>query len=413
MVGKGSLIVILGFSMIFGVAGQYWNRMSTSAMENFSNYYDSTAAHNVAISAANILADSIFWNQSATSINSSPVSFNGGKYTLRTQRVVINGDSDVLATVQATYSGFRGHTIIDSVQILLHPARFSEYAYFTNSDNGVYWTTGERMNGPYHTNGTLMLSGSPIFTGSVTTGTGIGTQYQNPISPSQLPDSHGDRLNCGSYQSGVYIPLPTSLASYNALPGVTVFQNSDSHSSYNYDVYVTFSSSDPTKVNFHSELKNGSTMVTRVPASGDSTVSISALAGGSNVVIVNNGDLHISGNMDGNITFVAEQGNRPSKSASSSSYTPGSSVDDNGYNLYVANSNHTYNGNVILEGSVTYANDPTSNPASPDMLGLVAQNSVMLKTQPTGQSVNIDAGIFAMSGRFLYQNYDKIGRAHV
>ena len=57
MVGRASLIVILGFSLIFGLAGQYWNRESDSATENFVNYYSSSAAHNIAVGAANLACD--------------------------------------------------------------------------------------------------------------------------------------------------------------------------------------------------------------------------------------------------------------------------------------------------------------------------------------------------------------------
>ncbi|HEY9166197.1 MAG TPA: hypothetical protein VIS48_08565 [Candidatus Kryptonia bacterium] len=401
MVGKGSLIVILGFSMIFGLAGQYWNRMSTDAMENFANYYDSTAAHNIAISAANILADSIFWNSSAANMSTtSPFTFNGGTFTLRTQYMVVNGDSDVLATVASSYNGFRGHVIKDSVQILLHPARFSEYAYFTNNDNNVNWITGEVMNGPYHTNGRLLISGSPTFLGSVTTGTGLATPYANPVNPSSLPDSHGDRLNCASYQSGVIIPLPTSLAQYTSIPGTVIFNNTDTHTSYNYDFYATFSSTDPTKISFHTELKNGATMVTRVPASGDSTIPISTLGGGasgSGVVVIQNGDIHISGNMNGDITFVAQAGTRTSLDASASG--------SGGFDLSDANGN-SHNGNIIIEGGITYANNPVTNPASTNMLGLVADNSIMIKKQTT-QNLAIQAALFARSGSFFYQDYNQ------
>ncbi|MGB9591948.1 MAG: hypothetical protein ACPL1K_05470, partial [Candidatus Kryptoniota bacterium] len=71
MVGKGSLLVILGFSLIFGIASRYWNRMSNAAIDNFVQYYNWTNAHNIAVSAANIAADSVFWNPKATSLSLS------------------------------------------------------------------------------------------------------------------------------------------------------------------------------------------------------------------------------------------------------------------------------------------------------------------------------------------------------
>ncbi len=394
MVGRSALIVIVGFSIIFGIAAQYWNRSSNRAMENFVNYYSSTQGYNIALSAANILADSVFWNQNATSVNRTGLSFGGGTYSMKTQRVVVNGDSDLLATVGSNYTGLNGSTVVDTIQILLHPARFSEYSFFTNNDNNVEWITGDSMTGPYHTNGSLYINGSPKFGGSVSTGTGLKTPYSSNVNPASLPDSHGDRLNCTSYQSGVIIPLPSTLANYDALPGVSKIQSSNTTSGLAYDVYMTFNG---TNVAFHTTLSqkiSGTWTVIsggRVPASGDSTMAISSLAGADGVILVKDGDVHVSGNMDGTVTLVAEQGGSTETSRVSSN------AGNSGYDLQDANGN-TSNGNVIIEGSTTYQNTST------DMLGLVANNSVMLKTQTS--SVTIDAGVFAVNHSFFYQNYN-------
>jgi hypothetical protein len=49
---------------------------------------------------------------------------------------------------------------------------FAQYAYFTNSEKTpagmqVWFVTGDRINGPVHTNGQLAMFGSPVFEGSV------------------------------------------------------------------------------------------------------------------------------------------------------------------------------------------------------------------------------------------------------
>ncbi len=431
MVGKGALIVIIGFSMIFGIAGQYWNRTSNAAIENFSNYYDATAAHNLAISAANILADQLFWNQGDTlnlsSINIEDQSFGDGRYSMRTEPKPIDGENDILATAVGKYSGMRG-IIADTVQILLQPGRFNQWAYFTNTDTGVYWTTGETMNGRYHTNGTLFIAGTPVFQGNVSTGRGLAARNYyngaahviNPVNPSSLPDRGGDRLIAASYQSGVTIPLPSTLTNYNQVPGVTIFRNNDTHSNYAYDVYMTFSpAGDPTKAAFHTSLKSVTettdrfgrvtgyslSEVSRVPAVGDSVVSITQFGdagskGLGSVVIIQNGDLHVSGNMDGRVTFVAQQGSTgdPAR-VSSSSYGTGSSA----YDCYDANGGHA-NGNVVIEGNLTYAHMPADLNDSRNLLGLVADNSIMLASQTT-QDLTIDGSLFARDGSFFYQNY--------
>ena len=382
MVGKGTLLVILGFSIIFGLASQYWNRTSTEATENFVDYYDSTAAHNIAVSAANIAADSIFHDPSNTHLNWSG-SFSGGSYSFSSEWNVVDGDSDVLVTAIGTYPAMYGN-IVDTVQVLLSPCPFDRYAFFSNDENSTYWITGDTLTGPLHTNGTLYVSGVPVIKGSATS--------LNGTDPAKLPDTNGDTLKCTSYQSGVNIPIPSSLtATENAAS--KVFSNTDTYSRDTYDVYLTFNA-DGT-VTYHT------TTVTYPVVSGrrrkttvttqDSTVAVSTFAP-SGVALVVNGDVHVQGVLDGEITVAAEQG------VGSSSTNWGAISLPNYITPPVKN------GNVLIDGSITYKNNPQNGPST-DMLGLVADNSVMLTTQST-QNMTIDGAIFAKSGEFLYQNYN-------
>lgn len=425
MVGRASLMVIMGFSLIFGVAGQYWNRTSNRAVENMWNYYDSTAAHELALSAAYILADTIFWCQNNAAymghLNFPNRSFGtNATYSMSTQPDTVDGDSCILATVKGTYVSTLGRNINDTVQILLKPGRFCQYAFFTNDDNGVYWQTGDTMKGPYHTNTRLCIDGTPDFTQSVSTGTGL-TAYNNnhpinPILPTQLPDAGGDKLICPSYQSGVIINMPSSLASFNSIPATTVISSSDTHSNYAYDVYFTFNpsgGSGPGQVGFHTQLStvSGTTVTAvsggRIPASGDSIVDLSSFgnAGGQglgSVVIVKNGDVHVTGQMDGKVTFVAEQTNTSAGDVTRVSTNALYNSTSGNFDCYGANGNHS-NGNVIIEGNTTYQNTST------DELGLVADNSIMVRTSGrslTSSSVtNIDGALFARQGKIFAQNY--------
>ncbi len=425
MVGRASLMVIIGFSFIFGIAGQYWNRTSNRAVENLWSYDETTAAHELALSAAYILADTIFWIQGDASamghLKFQTRHFGpGADYSLWSQNVLVDGDSCILATARGAYQsslayeGGAPDSLIDTVQILLKPTRFCQYAFFTGDDNGVYWQSGDTLNGAYHTNTQLCIDGHPQFNGSVSTGTGLKAYWNGSgkvVTPTQLPDSYGDKLLCVSYENGDIIKMPSSLLSYNTIPQTTKFSNSDTHAGYAYDVYFTFSSTDPTKVGFHTQLSSVSgTTVTaiaggRVPASGDSTVSITAFgnAGGQglgSVVIVQNGDIHISGVMDGKVTFVAQQANTsggdPARVSSSAFYNSGSG----NYDCYGANGNHN-NGNIIVEGNTTYSSNTT------DLLGLTADNSIEVKTGGLNSSsvTNISGALFARQGKIFAQNY--------
>lgn len=382
MVGRGTLLVVLGFSLIFGVASRYWNRTSTEAAENFDNYYDATAAHNIAVSAANIAADSLFWDPSDTNLDMSG-SFSGGNYEFSSQWDVVDQDSDILITAVGIYPGMYGNTF-DTVQVLLSPTPFNRYAFFSNDENNTYWITGDTLTGPLHTNGTLYVSGVPVIKGSVSSVGGTD--------PASLPDANGDTLKCTSYESGVNIPIPSDLSTTENAAS-KVFANTDTYQRDTYDVYLTFNS-DGT-VTYHTTLvtypltsygRRANTVTTP-----DSTVSLGTFAP-NGVILVDNGDVHVQGTLNGDITVVAEQGVGSSSINWSHITLPNSITPPN------------QNGNVLIDGNIVYKDNP-QNGSSNDMLGLVADNSVMLATQST-QNETIDAAIFAKSGEFLYQNYE-------
>jgi hypothetical protein len=112
------------------------------------------------------------------------------------------------------------------------------------------------------------------------------------------------------------------------------------------------------------------------------------------VVIIQNGDLHISGTMDGRVTFVAQHGaSSDPVRVSSSSYSTGSTS----YDCYNANGSRHVNGNIIVEGNLLYAHLPNDLNDNRDLLELVADNSIMLATQ-TAQNLTIDGSLLLGRG---------------
>jgi len=90
------------------------------------------------------------------------------------------------------------------------------------------------------------------------------------------------------------------------------------------------------------------------------------------VIVVNNGDLHVSGNVNGSLTFVALQGSGASARVSSSSYShkiEGQSVD---VDMTYGNGSTNHNaGNIVINGNVTYTNMPTSENDATNLLALL------------------------------------------
>jgi hypothetical protein len=363
MVGRASLIVIIGFALIFGIAGQYWNRESTNAMENYIQYYGQSNVYNIASAGANIGCDSLFNDVNLASLSLSG-QFAGGDYTVTTAPVA-GHSSELLLQSVSSYSDYSG-SYGDTVQVLLTKRQYSQWEFFSNSENGVYWKTGDTVSGPMATNDSLYVSGTPVFKGQVSARSGISKSL--PATPKFL----------AGFQSGVSYNM--SSVTPTASAASRQFTNSNTNTSSTYDVYMAFSYNTTTgveDVSFHTVTyvpsgRSGTT--TRVPASGDSVLALSSFAP-NGVVAISNGDAHVQGVLGGQLTVVDQQGAIGS-----------------------ANS-----GNIFIDNNVTYQNDPRTNPGSTDMLGLVAQNNVTLTV---GQAnTYIDAAIYAQNGSFSYSGW--------
>ena len=162
MGGKGAILLVLGFSMILMVAGANFGNMSTRSVENFGNYYYQTVTHNIAVSGANMAANSFFINQTQPDY-SSVTNFEGGiiKTALKTVDHVKN-------LKEITSVGeFQG--ITSTVVARLEPSKFSKFAYYSRYEpSNIWWTDKDTVWGPFHTQGYLRSYRHPVFHGKVT-----------------------------------------------------------------------------------------------------------------------------------------------------------------------------------------------------------------------------------------------------
>ncbi len=400
MVGKASLIVIIGFSLIFGIAGQYWNRTGNNAVQNFVSYYNQEEAHNLASIGANLACDSIIVNP--TKDTSMAFTFFDGKDSCRItahQNIKAGNRDDSVKVISYYVDGSAPMT--DTTIVWLQPQGFAGFAMFTQNENGVNWITGDQVTGPFATNGTMVIDGAPIFRGRATAVGGISVGSAG---------NHAQFL--GGYQSGssvkVNVPTDLSLTEQGATSASTFTPGSYTGSKYAYDVYPTFNSDGTVTYNTKTQQYNSSTQKwTTVNTVAATTVAISSLANsyGFTVILVKNGDVHVQGTLNGSVTVVADTA---AGSSADISYTASTTAGTELGSLNSVKTSSSANGNVIIEGNLLYNGNPTNSPTSngTDMLGLVAGNSVVLDNQTSASGVQIDAAIFARLGSWGYLDYD-------
>lgn len=193
MGGKGALLLVLGFSLIFMVAGRNFNSMSTATVENFANYYNDQKSHHLAASGINLITNQIFLN-GALSDQTWNYNFDNG--TIRVTLTTVNTFQQIKELVSVgTFAG-----VSSTIKVVLKPSSFSKYAYFSHTESAnIWWTTTDTVWGPLHTNGQLRVADRPVFYGKVTLD-GSLVKYSNSAKPQFL----------GGFQTGVHIDIPSN-----------------------------------------------------------------------------------------------------------------------------------------------------------------------------------------------------------
>ncbi len=344
MGGRASLFLVLGFSLIFMVAGNYFNNMATGTTDNMIKYYQSTKAHNIAASGVNLIVNKLFLDATIPD-QTFNFNFDGGTATgVLTTTDTYQNIKRLLCT--GTFNGTS-----TTIRIIFKPSLFSKYAYFSNSEgSNIWWTSGDTVKGPFHTNSSLNVSGHPTFFGRVTIGGSIN-KYNSSSSANFL----------GGFQQGIQIAIPNSGVSNVA----TIAAQNGAQFSNKSLIYFEFRR-DSVRYRF-STSGSGSTW----------TYNLASTFAPNGVIYASNAELHISGTVKGQYTIAA------------------------------SGTNSTTQGNVYLDGDIVYNSDPRTNPNSTDMLGIVAQENVYVtdNTANNTNGININASIYCQSGSFTAQNY--------
>jgi len=244
-------------------------------------------------------------------------------------------------TATGTISGVSRELSMDVVM-----DTFARYAYFTDIEiysapwktYTVWFTSNDHIRGPLHTNDQLHISGDPVFD-DIVCSVDDEVAYYNGGPPQDNPQFDGG-LELGA--EAVNFPLaPTALKNAASSSGLELEGN--------------------TMIVLNS---NGTMNVTNA-AKGWSNKNMSLPANGA--VFVNNGDVEVSGTLDGQLTIGSEQ-------------------------------------NILISNDIVYKDDPRTDPASTDMLGLIAEEDVVIDHNAE-HDLEIDASVMALGNNFIYDEW--------
>jgi len=387
MGGRASLLLVIGFSLIFMSISSRFNTLTTSSVDGYGAYFYDLMAYNIALSGANMAANEIFMDRTWEA-GFSNVSFNGGTLNVyvsntasgSTGKVTIchvpPGNEAARHTMQVASSAVAAHlahgdylgecdavsssssstaTIVsegtygDSTRVIvveLRPASYSKYGNFYASIS-AYPATGDTFNGPFHTNGKLYTSGSPVFWGKVSTKSGLVMQG-TPKDPKFY----------GGYQTGIDIPNDFDTSGLRTNAGKVFRDTTGSGKAVEVKLYYN---SDGT-VTYSQKIGTGSYSTAK-------TVALTTLAP-NGLIYVEKGNIYTKGTLKGQVTMVA------SKKGTS------------GY------------GCVYFEDNLKYNTDPKTYPSSTDMMGIVAESNIRIQSNTTtkGKDIYTQASMYSVTG---------------
>jgi hypothetical protein len=360
MGGKAILLVVIGFTIIFLTMGLNLNQTATRAVSNATDFYENNIAHDIAVSGANIGANQVFLDPTWTA-GYKNLDYQGG--TVNVSVEIVDAFKNIRRIIST--GTFDGHTA--TVKITLQPSKFSKFGYYSVTEPpGIWWTTGDTVWGPFHTQDYIRISGDPVFMGKTTTQYGIQYDPSTRFSGGNNPEFNG------GYEQGVNLPMPpggvTDIAANAQSGGKEITGQSV--------VYLTF---------------NGDNITYQYGNNGKPTTVPASQFAPNGVIYVDGADVRLKGTVSGKYTIAA--------SSITTTVTTGKGKRKKTKTI-------TQGGNVYLDGDVTYSSDPLKNPNSTDLLGIVAENNVYITDNAqNNNNINIDAAIYCQNGSFTAENY--------
>jgi hypothetical protein len=350
MGGKAGLILVVGFSAILGYIAMNVSNVSTQAVTNMSMYTAMTSSHNVALAGANARLAQFY--QDSTDWSTVSKTFTGKNFTGSYSAGITDiGGNKLRMRCVSTYP-LGSASMHDTVEVFFDRTKknsFSLFAWMTNFEGNVFWITQDTVWGRVHSNGNLHINGSPVFMQKATTAKGFD--------PPKVGSGQNRAIFKDGYETGIAeIDFPNNL---NEIVTASV----GGGRRYTTDIFVTLSPGTSANNDGVAYIRGGNLPTSPI------IDSIQLNGAGFNGAILGTGSVGVEGTLDGQLTICSQT------------------------NMYIHN-------------DVLYERNPRFT-TSDDVLGLVAENNVIVKNNAANNSnCEIHGSIFTRTGSFTAENYN-------
>jgi hypothetical protein len=346
MIGKGALLTVFAFILAFSTFQVKMSENVLSTSDNFVNNFMETLIHETSLTAMNFainkvwdekVKDTTFMvraNHCSSNVDIRKPGTDTVRIKVKTWGKAFDRDHNTFVSKEDSISAYFAYNM-----------PISRYFWFTNNEGNVYWTTGDTVWGPMHTNTVIKTWGAPVFYGKTTAKSGI---TPNPLSKKNKAKFYG------GWEVGVENEIPTDMS--HLIDAATAGNGgAPVNTKCVYDKETTF------------DFQADGSIIRTVAGSPPDTVKLTDIA--KTEAIRSTADIRVKGVFNGRLSM----------------YTTG---------------------NIWIDDDLVYADDPLSNPKSDDILGLVAQNDVLITDNvPNNSDCNIQACVMAVKGNYGAENY--------
>jgi hypothetical protein len=345
MAGKAQLILVVGLSMILGMISLSLTRWSKAANESSSFYYEAMTSHNLAMAGAQVGICKAVQDTGWFGAEEYWEYTTGGSYAITRDLA----EPLVLRSI-SSYQGIND-MFHDTIEVYFSPVEFTSFTLFswmTNDEGNVWWVTGDSVLGKLHTNGRLQVWGSPDFLDKVTAVRGFN-------------DPPGKGTNQGHYKKGYETGVDSIYFPNNLAEIYTVAADSAGRYYDMPEIWVSLSGGNPGV--------DGDGMILVRATNGGPVIDSIPLNSSFNGVLMGDSIVHVQGTLDGQLTVASNYGD------------------------------------IYIEDNLLMEQDPLVNKKSNDLLGLVAENNIIVANNTANQTdVVVEASMFARNGSLTVQS---------
>jgi hypothetical protein len=382
MGGRASLIMVIGFAVIFGIINLNIAKLTNRSLEGMVGYNESSMSRTVASSGANA-GMAIFTSKSKLRGTLIDKNFTTGPFAGCGFTVTLNNISGSPAYLRlrsvsrcTTFVKDKGISVIlrDTVEVRMDTTTtrtFSELGWMSNNEGTISFYTGDTLWGKVHSNSNILIDGTPRFKGKVTTAKNFNPQKNSAF----FDGGKEEKVPAKDFPTDINIAknaATNALATKTAKIWVQLMPGLSSNNNDGYALIYTAVPCTTTTVTGYDKWGHPITSTEITTVAGTKLDSM-GLSDNSDKVIYSSENVYVKGTLDGRLSIASGK-------------------------------------DLVIEGNTVYEKPP--DPKKPltdpvndtkDMLGLIAFNDVVVSNDIHGGSgqtgLDLHAAIFALGGQ--------------